>query len=303
MKIGVIMGGISSERDVSLNSGKEVVKFLEQNNRYEVLPIVIDKKQDIVEKVKGIDFAFLALHGKFGEDGTVQSVLQTLDIPYSGCGPLASGICMDKDSTKKILKQANVNTADWICVSSIDDIDYDRLEKIGYPFFVKPNSGGSSVATNLIKNKENIKNAVEMALEYDNEVMIEKYIKGEEITCCILNGRMLPVLAIRPQKGAEFFDFKAKYEDGGSEEVVIQLEENLHKQVEKMALACWKELKCSVYVRVDMIISNGIPYILELNTLPGMTKNSLFPKSAKDVGISFGQLLDDIIEYSLKVQR
>lgn len=303
MKIGVIMGGISSEREVSLNSGKEVVKFLEQNDKYEVLPIVIDKKQDIVEKVKGIDFAFLALHGKFGEDGTVQSVLQTLDIPYSGCGPLSSGICMDKDSTKKILKQANLNTADWICVSSIDDIDYDKLEKIGYPFFVKPNSGGSSVATNLIKNKEDIKNAVEMALEYDNEVMIEKYIRGDEITCCILNGRMLPVLAIRPQKGAEFFDFKAKYEDGGSEEVVIQLEENLHKQVEKMALACWKELKCSVYVRVDMIISNGVPYILELNTLPGMTKNSLFPKSAKDVGISFGQLLDYIIEYSLKVQR
>lgn len=303
MKIGVIMGGISSEREVSLNSGKEVVKFLEQNDKYEVLPIVIDKKQDIVEKVKGIDFAFLALHGKFGEDGTVQSVLQTLDIPYSGCGPLSSGICMDKDSTKKILKQANINTADWICVSSIDDIDYDKLEKIGYPFFVKPNSGGSSVATNLIKNKEDIKNAVEMALEYDNEVMIEKYIRGDEITCCILNGRMLPVLAIRPQKGAEFFDFKAKYEDGGSEEVVIQLEENLHKQVEKMALACWKELKCSVYVRVDMIISNGVPYILELNTLPGMTKNSLFPKSAKDVGISFGQLLDYIIEYSLKVQR
>ncbi|MBD5638232.1 D-alanine--D-alanine ligase [Clostridium botulinum] len=300
MKIGVIMGGISTEREVSLNSGREVIKYLELLE-HEIIPIIIDKKEDVMEKAKGIDFAFLALHGEFGEDGTVQSVLQTLDIPYSGCGPLTSAICMDKDMTKKILKYANINTADWVNVSSVEKIDYEAIEKIGYPVFVKPNSGGSSVATNLVKDKEGIKEAVELALKYDKEVMIENYTKGEEITCCMLNGKMLPVLAIRPH--AEFFDYTAKYADGGSDEVVIELEENLHKKVEEMALACWKELKCEVYVRVDMIVKEGVPYVLELNTLPGMTKNSLFPKSANAVGISFAELLDLIVKYSLEVER
>ncbi len=128
MKIGVIMGGISTEREVSLNSGREVIKYLELLE-HEIIPIIIDKKEDVMEKAKGIDFAFLALHGKFGEDGTVQSVLQTLDIPYSGCGPLTSAICMDKDMTKKILKYANINTADWVNVSSAENIDYEAIEK------------------------------------------------------------------------------------------------------------------------------------------------------------------------------
>ena len=299
MKIGVVMGGISSEREISLNSGKEIMKYID-SDKYDVVPVVIDKKEDIVEKSKGLDFAFIALHGKFGEDGEVQSVLQTLDIPYSGCGPLTSGICMDKDVTKRMLKSAEINTADWINVTKIDEIDYEAVEKMGYPVFVKPNSGGSSVATNLIKSKEGLKEAVELALKYDKEVMIEQYIKGEEITCCMLNEKMLPVIAIKPN--GEFFDLKCKY-DGSSEEVIVDLEEKLHKQVEKMALGCWKVLKCDVYVRVDMIVKDSIPYVLELNTLPGMTKNSLFPKSANAVNMSFSDLLDVMIQDSLKVER
>ncbi|GAA0739664.1 D-alanine--D-alanine ligase [Clostridium oceanicum] len=299
MKIGVVMGGISSEREISLNSGKEIMKYID-SDKYDVVPVVIDKKEDIVEKSKGLDFAFIALHGKFGEDGEVQSVLQTLDIPYSGCGPLTSGICMDKDVTKRMLKSADINTADWINVTKIDEIDYEAVEKMGYPVFVKPNSGGSSVATNLIKSKEGLKEAVELALKYDKEVMIEQYIKGEEITCCMLNEKMLPVIAIKPN--GEFFDLKCKY-DGSSEEVIVDLEEKLHKQVEKMALGCWKVLKCDVYVRVDMIVKDSIPYVLELNTLPGMTKNSLFPKSANAVNMSFSDLLDVMIQDSLKVER
>lgn len=179
MKIGVIMGGISSEREVSLNSGKEIVNCLDKN-KYEVVPIVIDKKRDVLEKVKDIDFAFIALHGKFGEDGTIQSVLETMDIPYSGCGPLTSAICMDKDMSKKVLKSADINTAKWICVKSIEEIDYDKLDEIGYPVVVKPNCGGSSVATNIVKKKEDIENNVKLALDYDTEVVIEKYIQGDE---------------------------------------------------------------------------------------------------------------------------
>jgi D-alanine-D-alanine ligase len=224
-----------------------------------------------------------------------------MGIPYTGCGPLTSSICMDKDMTKKVLKSADINTAHWISVRSIEEIDYDYIDKIGYPVFVKPNSGGSSVATNLIKKKEDIEAAVKLALEYDNEVMIEKYIKGDEITCCILDGKVLPLIAIKPK--AEFFDYTAKYADGGSDEIIVEFEEELQKKIEKMALDCWKVLKCRVYVRVDMIIKDGVPYVLELNTLPGMTKASLFPKSAKAVNMSFGELLDNITEISLRENK
>lgn len=300
MKIGVIMGGISSEREVSLNSGKEIVNYFDKN-KYEVVPILIDKKDDIVEKAKDIDVAFIALHGKFGEDGIIQAVLETMDVPYTGCGPLASGVCMNKDLTKMILKSAGINTADWACVKSIEEIDYNYLDKMGYPVVVKPCSGGSSVATNIIKKKEDVEFAVKLALDYDTEVMIEKYIKGDEITCCILDGKVFPTIAIKPK--AEFFDYTAKYADGGSDEIIVQFEEGLQKKVDEMALECWKVLKCSVYVRVDMIIKDGVPYVLELNTLPGMTKNSLFPKSAKAVNISFSELLDQITEVSLREVR
>lgn len=296
MKIGVIMGGISSEREVSLNSGKEIVNCLDKN-KYEVVPIVIDKKRDVLEKVKDIDFAFIALHGKFGEDGTIQSVLETMDIPYSGCGPLTSAICMDKDMSKKVLKSADINTAKWICVKSIEEIDYDKLDEIGYPVVVKPNCGGSSVATNIVKKKEDIENNVKLALDYDTEVVIEKYIQGDEITCCMLKGKTLPVIAIKPN--SEFFDYTAKYADGGSDEIVVELEKSLQEKVEKICVQCWEVLKCKSYARVDMIVENGIPYVLELNTLPGLTKNSLFPKSARGVDMSFSQLLDKIIQYSL----
>lgn len=297
MKVGVIMGGISSEREVSLNSGKEILNYLDKN-KYQVFPVVLDGKDEVVEKMKDMDFAFIALHGKFGEDGIIQAVLETMNIPYSGCGPLTSGICMDKDITKKILKSAGVNTADWLCVESVEEIDYDYIEKMDYPVVVKPNCGGSSVATNIIKKKEDIESAVRLALDYDTEVIIEKYIKGDEITCCMLDGRTLPIISIRPK--SEFFDYTAKYADGGSDEIIVDLEEGLQKKVQKIALECWKVLKCSVYVRVDMIVKDGVPYVLELNTLPGMTKNSLFPKSAKAVDISFTELLDQIIEISLR---
>lgn len=300
MKIGVIMGGISSEREISLQSGKAVVDSLDKN-KYEIVAIDIRNKEELVEKVKGIDFAFLALHGRFGEDGTVQSVLETMGIPYSGCNPLSSGVCMDKDMTKKVLKACGIRTAKWFTVSAVDEIDFDMIESFGYPVVVKPNSGGSSVATFILRNKEEIKDAVREGLKWDNEVMIEEYIKGDEITCPIMDNKLFPVLAIKPK--SDFFDFTSKYADGGADEFIVELEPKLHKEVEEMAIATYKALKCSVYSRVDMIVSEGVPYVLEVNTLPGLTKNSLFPKSAKGLGIEFPQFLDLIIEGSLKVRK
>ncbi len=300
MKIGVLMGGISSEREISLKTGEEMVANLNKD-KYEVFPIILNSKEDVIEKVREIDFALLALHGKFGEDGTIQSILQTLNIPYSGCGSLSSAICMDKDITKKVLKAENIRTANWIIVKSTEDLAEENIKELNYPLVVKPNNGGSSVATNIVFSLEEMARSVEEALKYDSEVMIEEYIKGDEITCPILNGQMLPVLAIKPK--SSFFDYTSKYADGGADEFIIELKEELHKEVEAMALKCWKALKCSVYARVDMIVKEGVPYILEVNTLPGMTRNSLLPKSAAGVNISFSKLLDLIIEYSLKENR
>ncbi|NFG41393.1 D-alanine--D-alanine ligase [Clostridium botulinum] len=301
MKVGVIMGGISSEREISLKSGKSIVDSINKN-KYEVVSIVIDEKEDIINKVKGIDFALLALHGQFGEDGTVQSVLQTLEIPYSGCGPLSSSMCMDKDISKSILKAANIRTAPWINLRRNDKINYEKIEEMGYPVVVKPTHGGSSVATFIIKEEKDIKNAVTEAFKWDSEVIIEKFIKGDEITCPVFGDKMLPVVAIKPK--AEFFDFTAKYADGGSDEFVTELPKELHEEVEEMALATYKALKCEVYSRVDMIVTEDkVPYILEVNTLPGMTLNSLIPKSAAGVNISFPELIDMIIDESIKVIR
>lgn len=298
-KIAVIMGGISSEREISLKSGAGVLGSLDKE-KYEPIEVVIDKKTDIITKIPDdVDFAFLALHGKFGEDGCVQSVLETRDIPYSGCGPLSSAMCMDKNISKKICKASGIPTADWITVKSIEEIDYDRIEEMGYPVFVKPNSGGSSVATFMIKEKAGIEDAVRQGLEVDTEVMIEQYLPGEECTSFILDGEVFPTVSIKSEQ--EFFDFEAKYSsDNGAVEEVVYLEESLQNKLNEYSKMCWDAFNCRAYVRVDFIISNGVPYVLELNTLPGLTATSLIPRSAAARGISYAQLLDKLIDCSLK---
>ena len=298
-KIAVIMGGISSEREISLKSGAGVFESLDRE-KYEPIKVVIDEKTDIITKIPDdVDFAFLALHGKFGEDGCVQSVLETRDIPYSGCGPLSSAMCMDKNISKKICKASGIPTADWITVKSIEEIDYDRIEEMGYPVFVKPNSGGSSVATFMIKEKSGIEDAVRQGLEVDTEVMIEQYLPGEECTSFILDGEVFPTVSIKSEQ--EFFDFEAKYSsDNGAVEEVVYLEESLQNKLNEYSRMCWDAFNCRAYVRVDFIISNGVPYVLELNTLPGLTATSLIPRSAAAKGISYSQLLDKLISCSLK---
>lgn len=298
-KIAVIMGGISSEREISLKSGAGVFESLDRE-KYEPIKIVIDEKTDIITKIPDdVDFAFLALHGKFGEDGCVQSVLETRDIPYSGCGPLSSAMCMDKNISKKICKASGIPTADWITVKSIEEINYDRIEEMGYPVFVKPNSGGSSVATFMIKEKAGIEDAVRQGLEVDTEVMIEQYLPGEECTSFILDGEVFPTVSIKSEQ--EFFDFEAKYSsDNGAVEEVVYLEESLQNKLNEYSRMCWDAFNCRAYVRVDFIISNGVPYVLELNTLPGLTATSLIPRSAAARGISYSQLLDKLISCSLK---
>ena len=297
MKIAVIMGGVSLEREVSLNSGNEVFNNLDRS-KYEVSKVVINSTEDVFTKISNdIDFAFIALHGKFGEDGCIQSILEAKNIPYSGCGPLSSGICMDKNITKKILKHSNLPTAEWIVTNSIDKINYNKIDSFGYPVFIKPNSGGSSVATFCVRSKEEVKNAVEKVLEVDEYAIIEKYIPGGEYTSFVLNGEVYPTISIKAN--SDFFDYTSKYNDNGAIEEVVYLEDKLQKEINRISEICWRIFYCKAYVRIDMIIHDGVPYVLELNTLPGLTKTSLIPRSAAAKGLNFSDLLDKIIEYSL----
>ncbi|MEW4431337.1 D-alanine--D-alanine ligase [Paenibacillus pabuli] len=297
MKVGVIMGGTSSERDISLLTGQEMIAHLDRD-KYEVIPIELSSKRDLIDKSAGIDVALLALHGKYGEDGTVQGTLESLGIPYTGCGVLSSSVCMDKDMSKQLMHHAGIPTGTWVQVNHLEELSSTAVQQLMYPVVVKPNSGGSSIGTQVVQEPSSLQAAVEAALKWDDTVMIEQYIAGDEITCAIVDGRMLPIISIR--SSAEFFDYSSKYNDGGAEEQVIQLPADIHKRVEDAALACYRVLKCSVYARVDMIIRDGMPYVLEVNTLPGLTRNSLLPKSAAAAGISFTELLDTIIELSLK---
>lgn len=300
MRVGVIMGGISSEKQVSIMTGEEMIVHLDKD-KYEVVPIRIEKKEDLMEKAQNLDVALLALHGKYGEDGTIQGTLDTLGVPYTGSNVLSSSLCMDKNISKKVIRYEGVQTPDWIHLSNTDELNMDELDKLGFPVVVKPNSGGSSVGVKIVYDKETVKSAIADVFKWDSEVIIEKVISGEEITCPILNGKLLPTISIRHQ--GEFFDYTSKYDDAATIEEVVQLPIETHNRVADAAISCYKALKCSVYARVDMMIYNGVPYVLEVNTLPGLTKNSLMPKSAEAAGIPYSQLLDSIIESSLQARR
>ncbi|MEC0244237.1 D-alanine--D-alanine ligase [Paenibacillus chitinolyticus] len=299
MRIGVIMGGISSEREVSLQTGQEMIRHLDRS-RYEVVPIVIDRRADLITQAQqaGIDLALLALHGRYGEDGTVQGALETLGIPYTGSGVLASSLCMNKQLSKRLLKTVGVHTPEGLCWQGMDDYEPQAVKQLGYPVIVKPNMGGSSIGIQLVHKEKELLTAVQKAGSFDQAILIEPYIKGMELTCSIVDGEVLPIIGVRSAH-SEWFDYQAKYEPGGAEEKVIQLPPATRQRVREAALASYRLLQCKVYARVDMILCGDVPYVLEVNTLPGMTGNSLLPKSSAASGMTFTQLLDRIIASSL----
>lgn len=301
MKIGVIMGGISSEREVSLKTGQEMINHLDRS-LYEAVPIVVTQRADLITQVQqaDIDFALLALHGQYGEDGTVQGALETLGVPYTGSGVLASSLCMNKQLSKMLLKTAGIQTPTGLYWKDV--YDPQAVEQLGYPVIVKPNLGGSSIGVQLVQNEKELLTAVQEASHLDQGILIEPYLKGTELTCAILDGELLPIIGIRSAH-SEWFDYRAKYEDGGAEENVIELPPVIRQRVREAALASYQLLQCKVYARVDMILCQDMPYVLEVNTLPGMTANSLFPKSAAAAGMTFTQLLDRIIASSLHERK
>lgn len=293
LKIGVLYGGISSERDVSINSGKQIINNLNKD-KYDVKEIILNDKKDIF-KCEGLDFVFIALHGSFGEDGRVQSILDTMGIKYNGCGFFTSSICMNKSIVKNVLLGFGVKMARGIVLNK-KNFELDNFN-LKFPVIIKPNSGGSSLGVYLCDNYDELLKNINIAFNYDDDILIEEFIDGEEISCGILNGEVLPIFSIIPKKD-EFFSYSSKY-DNTTIERPSKFPEDIDLGIKEIALKCYNIFSCKVYSRIDFIFKDNIPYFLEINTLPGMTEESLFPKMANCVGIGFEKLLDIIIESSM----
>lgn len=304
-KVIVLMGGKTPEYEVSLSTGREVVKNLDKK-KYQVLPIIIPKRGAGWEKfisqikTKKPDVVFIAMHGPFGEDGTVQGLLELTGIPYTGAGVLASAIGMDKPMFRKVMAQAKILSPQYLVLEKKDSPSF-VWQKFKLPVVVKPTNQGSSVGVSIVRKKNKLTSALKKAFAYGPRVMIEEFIEGTEVSCGVLDNespKALPVIEIVPKK--EFFDYEAKYQADKCEEIVpARILPELTKKVQKLAVKVFQAIDCRGFGRIDMIIKQGKPYVLEINTIPGLTPNSLLPKEAKAAGISYPQLLDRLIKLAL----
>jgi D-alanine-D-alanine ligase len=300
-KIGVLAGGISSEREISLKTGINIFESLKRSGYNADF---IDVGDDLLEKVRSIDIAFLALHGRYGEDGTVQGLLELLKIPYTGSGVLSSAVVLDKILSKKIFILENIPTPPFIELDlngpmpELDSLKEDVEIKTGYPLVVKPNSEGSTIGIRTVYDGSQLEDGIKEAAEYDKRILLEKYIKGRELTVGIIGSEpeALPIIEIKPKSG--FFDFDSKYKKDLTEYIIpADIDEKTAENIIEISMSCHKILGCSGISRVDFILdSEGIPYVLEINTMPGMTSTSLVPMAADAAGISFDLLVEIILE-------
>ena len=303
INVAVLMGGISSERKISLQSGKEVSAAL-QKAGYDVLDIIVDDKEVGELDVNEIDVAFVALHGAFGEDGGIQSVLGNKCIPYIGSGVKASRLAMDKIESKKVFDYNGLSTPDYVEVGKLhnesDLMELVKLVKsIGMPVIVKPATDGSSFGVQIVKDTRELESAIECAGKHGDRIVIEKYIEGREFTVGILIDKPLPIVEIRPASG--FYNYNSKYEDHHTEYIAsVDIAPDVYKEVQQLALKAHSVLGCRDLSRVDIMLGiDGNPYLLEVNTIPGFTKRSLFPMAAKAADIEFVQLCDTLVTQAI----
>ncbi len=307
INLALLCGGISSEREVSLK-GAEGIKNILNKDKYDVTVYdTATQLADIINNQDNIDAAFILLHGKYGEDGTIQGLLELLGIPYQGSGVLGSAIAMDKDASKKNYKNSHISTPKWLTLDKKNKVDTDRIfSKLLPPLIAKPATGGSSIGINIINNKDELLVSINKCFEHDPIVILEEFIKGREITCGILEDKKgalvaLPVVEIKPKKQYAFFDYNAKYTSGETEEICpAPISEEATKKAQRYAKTIHKALHLRDYSRTDMILTEkGDIFVLETNTIPGMTPTSLLPLAAKAAGMDFGELLDRLIELAL----
>ena len=349
IKLGVIFGGQSTEHDVSIVSGSSVIKNLNKE-KYEIYPIYISKDgvwyhytKDIdkveifnigeepkeIEKIpnemevlKKQDVIFPVLHGLYGEDGTIQGLLELLKIPYAGCKVLASSICMDKVYAKMVFEKANIKQAKYIVLNSSnkdyiyidEELNYVNMqtdaickmveEKLGYPVFVKPSNSGSSVGVNKAENKKELIKAIEIASKYDKEILIEEGIDGKEVECAVL-GTDNPKASCVGQilSADEFYDYDSKYKNAESKTLIpADIDKQTEEEIRKTAVKAFKAVRGTSLARVDFFVdrkTNEV-YLNEINTMPGFTTISMYPKLWEHCNVKYAKLLDRLIELALK---
>lgn len=294
-RIGVLLGGLGSEREISLKSGEAVAKVLTERG-YDVQRVYVDRDLDRVLRQNPIDVAFIALHGPYGEDGCVQGMLELMGIPYTGSGVLASALAMDKLKSKELFRLYNVPTPPYYVIEA------DRLGELeevhgsfGFPVFVKPRRAGSSVGAGRANDLAELRARCEDAAQFDGSILVERFVAGREVTVGLLDGQALGALEIAP-KGS-FYDYRSKYQVGQSEHYFpARLSPTRYKGVLKIAERAAACLGVTGAARVDLLVTDGEnEYVLEVNTLPGMTPTSLLPKIAAGAGYDFGDLCEAIL--------
>jgi D-alanine-D-alanine ligase len=308
LHIALIAGGVSGERQVSLDGAAGVERNLNPKKfivrRYDPATDLAKIAADAPE----IDFAFILLHGLHGEDGTMQGFLDLLGVPYQGSGVLGSAIAMDKDLAKELYRMNELPVADWVVVTRDDDIDGAALvERFGLPVVIKPVREGSSLGLTLAKTMGEMLGGIHKALEHDSQVMVEKYISGKELTVGVLGNtevEALPVIEIVPGEGFSFFDYDAKYKPGATEEICpARIPDQTRDLVQKYGVLAHRVLRLRGYSRTDMILTDDSQvYLLETNTIPGMTPTSLMPQAAAAYGLAFPAFLEKLIELGLEAR-
>ncbi|HEY5535835.1 MAG TPA: D-alanine--D-alanine ligase [Ignavibacteria bacterium] len=343
LNILLLVGGLSAEREVSLSSGRAILKALRENgHKVKVADPIYGSEEVSEEKIfqdyikrdyptkdsirllqkissrkmldcinskllDNIDLVFIGLHGKFGEDGKIQTLLELRGVKYSGSGVFSSNLSMDKDFSKVIMKFNGIKTPDWITFykseeDSLNEITNKINSSFGYPCVIKPNDEGSTVGLTILFDEDNEKlsAALELAFSYSEKIIIEKYIKGRELTVPVIGTDSYHVIEIIPKDG--FYDYEHKYSKGRTDYICpADISELLEIEARQIAVNAHKSLECEVYSRVDFILNeNNELYCLEVNTLPGMTDTSLVPKSALKSGINFNQLIEKIINLSIR---
>ncbi len=295
-RIGVLLGGLSSERDISIRTGEAVVEALRARG-HDVVPVYVDRDLDRALRATPIDVAFLALHGRYGEDGCVQGLLECMGIPYTGSGVLPSALAMDKLKAKELFRLHNVPTAPYYAIEgAVTNAELETQHgSFGFPVVVKPRREGSSIGISRANSFDELRVAVDTALKHDDGVLVERYIKGREVHVGILNGHVLGAIEVVPKR--QMFDFQAKYTKGMTEYFYpARLAPTRYQGVLRLAERAAQSLGCTGAVRVDMIVTEGEnEYVLEVNTTPGLTPTSLLPKIAAGAGIDFGSLCEEIL--------
>ena len=305
IQLALLCGGRSAERDVSLAGAREVEKALDPG-RYDITRY--DPATDLDRLVRDtphLDVAFILLHGRYGEDGTIQGLLDLIGLPYQGSGVLGSALAMDKHLAKVIYREAGIPTPPWIHLLRSDKVDTKQIVNLlGIPLMVKPCTQGSSVGIRKVADEKKLGPAIKKAFQWDNRVLVESFIEGREITGGVLGLEELlplPVVEIIPDSSYSFFDYDAKYLPGATKEICpADIPKQASEKAQTLAVAAHKSLQLRAYSRTDMIIADTDKiFALETNTIPGMTPTSLFPQAAEAAGITFSKLLDQLIEMAL----